>query len=149
MLDVIAVGTDGSETAARAVDLALEIAARMEAELVVLSAYTSSPPGAAAAAVAAAWAGTISLDPDWVPHEAERVKELLARVAAGAEERGVRCRTDAREGDPADVLVELADQHKADLLVVGNRGMQRRVLGSVPNGVTHKARCSVLVVKTS
>ena len=149
MFDVIAVGTDGSETAARAVDFALEIAARGEAELVVLSAYESSPPGASAAAVAAAWSGTIALDPDWVSQEAARVKELLARVAAGVEERGVRCRTDARQGDPADVLVELADQHKADLLVVGNRGMQRRVLGSVPNGVTHKARCSVLVVKTN
>ena len=149
MMDVIAVGTDGSETAARAVDFALELAARAEAELVVLSAYDNSPPGAVAAAVAGASGAPIPIDTEWIPQEAQRVEELLARVAAGAEERGVRCRTDAREGDPADVLVELADQHKADLLVVGNRGMHRRVLGSVPNGVTHKARCSVLVVKTS
>jgi nucleotide-binding universal stress UspA family protein len=53
------------------------------------------------------------------------------------------------EGDPADVLVDLAERHGADLLVIGNKGMDRRVLGSVPNTVTHKARCSVFVVKTT
>jgi nucleotide-binding universal stress UspA family protein len=47
------------------------------------------------------------------------------------------------------VLVRLAADSGADLLVIGNRGMQRRVLGSVPNSVTHKAECSVLVVKTT
>ena len=46
-------------------------------------------------------------------------------------------------------LVELAERHEADVLVIGNRGMQRRVLGSVPNTITHKARCSVFVVKTT
>ena len=54
-----------------------------------------------------------------------------------------------REGDPADVIVSLAARHNADLLVVGNVGMNRRLLGSVPNTVTHKATCSVLLVKTS
>ena len=47
------------------------------------------------------------------------------------------------------MLIELAESHDADLLVIGNRGMQRRVLGSVPNSVTHKAPCSVYVVKTT
>jgi nucleotide-binding universal stress UspA family protein len=47
------------------------------------------------------------------------------------------------------VLVEIAEQHNADLLVVGNKGMQRRVLGSVPNSVSHKAPCSVVIVKTT
>jgi len=55
----------------------------------------------------------------------------------------------AEEGDPADVLVRLAKQCGADILVVGNKGMQRRALGSVPNTVTHTADCSVLVVKTT
>ena len=45
--------------------------------------------------------------------------------------------------------MRLADECGADVLVVGNKGMQRRVLGSVPNTVTHKAGCSVLVVKTT
>jgi nucleotide-binding universal stress UspA family protein len=46
-------------------------------------------------------------------------------------------------------LVELASECGADLLVIGNKGMQRRVLGSVPNTVAHSAPCSVLVVKTT
>ena len=53
------------------------------------------------------------------------------------------------EGDPGEVLVSLAERHGADVLVVGSRGMERRVLGSVPNTVTHKASCSVLLVKTA
>ena len=53
------------------------------------------------------------------------------------------------QGDPADVLCAIAEQHGADLLVVGNKGMQRRVLGSVPNSVSHKAPCSVMIVKTT
>ena len=47
------------------------------------------------------------------------------------------------------MIVGLAARHGADLLVVGNVGMNRRLLGSVPNSVTHKAGCSVLLVKTS
>ena len=45
--------------------------------------------------------------------------------------------------------MQLAEESGADLLVIGNKGMQRRVLGSVPNTVTHQAACSVLVVKTT
>ena len=72
----------------------------------------------------------------------ERTEERLKRD-------GIRCSTLVAEGEPADVLVRLAEDCAADILVVGNKGMQRRVLGSVPNTVTHKAGCSVLVVKTT
>ena len=62
---------------------------------------------------------------------------------------GIDCMTQVAEGDAADVLVQLASDCDADILVIGNKGMQRRVLGSVPNTVAHKAPCSVLVVKTT
>ena len=149
MIDVIAVGTDGSATADKAVEFAIELAARHEAQLVVLSAYSSQPSALASAAMAAAWMPPEPLGPEWTAQEAERVEELLADAKRRAEQRGIACRTASREGDPADVVVELAERHGADLLVIGNRGMQRRVLGSVPNTITHKARCSVLVVKTT
>jgi nucleotide-binding universal stress UspA family protein len=150
MIDVIAVGTDGSATADKAVESAMELAARYEAELVVLSAYSSQPSALASAAMAAAWAAPAAVvDPEWSPQEAERVEQLLADAKHRAEQRGIACRTASREGDPADVLVELAERHGADVLVIGNRGMQRRVLGSVPNTITHKAGCSVLIVKTT
>jgi nucleotide-binding universal stress UspA family protein len=46
------------------------------------------------------------------------------------------------------VLLKHAEEQDADVLVVGNKGMKRRVLGSVPNTVSHKAQCTVVVVKT-
>jgi nucleotide-binding universal stress UspA family protein len=55
-------------------------------------------------------------------------------------------------GEPADCLLKVAEDVGADLLVVGNKGMQgpkRFLLGSVPNRVAHHADCSVLIVHTS
>ena len=76
------------------------------------------------------------------------VEQLLAHAERRAQKRGVECSTASREGDPAETLVELAERHEADVLVIGNRGMQRRVLGSVPNKVTHDGGCSAPVVNT-
>jgi nucleotide-binding universal stress UspA family protein len=77
------------------------------------------------------------------------VEATLRDVEELANERGLKWTSEAREGDPADVLVDLAEEHGADVLVIGNKGMQRRVLGSVPNSVSHKAKCSVMIVKTT
>src|SRR5215204_1075542 len=118
MIETIAVGTDGSETAGRAVEYACELAERYGARLVLLSAFVAGPGDG--------WAATDAV----ATREIETASAML-------------------EGDPADVLVDLAERHGADLLVIGNKGMNRRVLGSVPNTVTHKARCSVFVVKTT
>ena len=80
---------------------------------------------------------------------AEDVEATLRDVEEMADQRGLKWTSEAREGDPADVLVDLAEAHDADVLVIGNKGMQRRVLGSVPNSVSHKAKCSVMIVKTT
>jgi nucleotide-binding universal stress UspA family protein len=80
---------------------------------------------------------------------AARVKEILARTKDELQREGIECSTLVDEGDPADVLVRLATDCDADVLVIGNKGMRRRVLGSVPNTITHKAPCSVFVVKTT
>lgn len=149
MVKLIAVGTDGSSTADKAVEAAMELAERYDAELVVMSAYQGQPSALTSAAIAAAWVPPGPLDVEWSSQEAERVEGILAHAKRRAQARGIACRTAALEGDPAEVLIELAESHGADVLVIGNRGMQRRVLGSVPNTVTHKARCSVFVVKTS
>ena len=66
-----------------------------------------------------------------------------------AEERGLSWSSEARQGDAAKVLVEVAGATSADVLVIGNKGMERKVLGSVPNTVSHHAPCSVLIVKTT
>jgi nucleotide-binding universal stress UspA family protein len=134
MIKTVAVGTDGSDTAARAVSEALELAERFGARLVVLSAFDGRP---------AASSG------EWRSNAAEQAERVLADVEEAAAERGIECRSAMEAGDPGEVLVSLAERHGADILVVGNKGMERRVLGSVPNTVTHKASCSVLVVKTA
>ena len=74
---------------------------------------------------------------------------LLERTEHRLRRDGIDCETHIADGDPAEVLVRLAGECDADMLVIGNMGMKRRVLGSVPNSVTHKADCSVLVVKTT
>ena len=60
--------------------------------------------------------------------------------------------TYAREGDPADAILDVAEERGADLIVVGNKGMtgaKRFLLGSVPNKVSHHAPCSVLIIRTT
>ena len=140
MVTTVAVGVDESATAAEAVKMAVEVAQRFDAELVLLTVY-KHPDGKAA--------GDGDAEQDWATSSAARQREVVTRMEARLRDEGVRCRTLADEGPPADVLVRLAEQCDADILVVGNKGMHRRVLGSVPNAVTHKADCSVLVVKTT
>ena len=139
MISSVAVGTDGSETANEAVSEAAEIARRFEAKLWLLSvARDSSLPGE-----------DENIELQWATNPSARVKSLLENTAKDLGARGIECETRMAEGDPAEVLVRLASECDADLLVIGNKGMRRRVLGSVPNTVTHKAACSVLVVKTT
>ena len=133
MFRTIAVATDGSDTAQQAVSAAFTLAKRYEAQVVILTAYSVN------ATDGGVWASNSST-------QAERV---LADAEEAAAAEGLACSSAMREGDPAEVIVSLAARHDADLLVVGNVGMNRRLLGSVPNTVTHKATCSVLLVKTS
>lgn len=143
MISTVAVGTDGSATAAAAVEQAAEIARRFGAKLVVLSAFQDS----SGVADPTDTSGDIELQ--WAASSSARIRTILDRLEADLGRRGVESETLADEGDPAEVLVQLAERCGADLLVIGNKGMSRRVLGSVPNSVTHKADCSVLVVKTT
>jgi nucleotide-binding universal stress UspA family protein len=144
MFSTVAVGTDGSSTAGTAMEAALDLAERYGATLLVLSAYSRQPRGSTAVHLSGA-----APDAEWASNASEQVERILAEAEETAAARGVECRSAMGEGDPGEVLVELAAAHGADVMVVGNRGMHRRVLGSVPNTVTHKAPCSVLVVKTT
>lgn len=142
MVSTVAVGTDGSQTAGEAVTMAADLASRFDAKLILLSAFQGSGAGAPQ--------GTgSSQEIDWAANSAARVREILSRTENELKANGVDCETRVDEGDAADVLVQLAGECDADLLVIGNKGMHRRVLASVPNTVTHKAPCSVLVVKTT
>jgi len=140
MISTVAVGTDGSETAAEAVRAAADLARRLDAKLVLLSVFREDKRGSRANA---------DIELQWASNSAARVREILERTAAELGQSGIDCEARVDEGDPAKALTRMAEECGADLLVIGNKGIKRRVLGSVPNAVTHQAGCSVLVVKTT
>jgi nucleotide-binding universal stress UspA family protein len=142
MISTIAVGTDGSGTATEAVGIAADLSRRLDAKLVLLSAFQRSGKPRADHSGA-------SIELQWAVSTSAQVREILARTETELRGKAIDCSVLVDEGDPAEVLVRLASECEADLLVIGNKGMHRRVLGSVPNTVTHKAPCSVLVVKTT
>ena len=144
MFKKIAVGTDGSETADKAVDVALDMAQRYEAKLLILSAYTPISDKQLAKE-----RGEAPAEAQWSIHAGEKVDTTLARARQRAEQRGIDTDTVARHGEPAEVICDLAAEHAADLLVIGNKGMNRKLLGSVPRSICQQAPCSVVVVKTT
>jgi nucleotide-binding universal stress UspA family protein len=144
MVNTIAVGTDGSDTAKVAVDFAMDMAEKYGAKLIIGSAYKPVSEGQLRKEQADA-----PQDIQWSINPSEEVDATLRDVEQAAKERGLQYSSEARNGDPAEVLCDIAESHGADVIVVGNKGMERRILGSVPNSVAHKAPCSVLVVKTT
>jgi nucleotide-binding universal stress UspA family protein len=81
----------------------------------------------------------------------QAAEEVVDRASARLRQRGIDVATHVCQGEPAEVLITVADGEHAQMIVVGNRGMSgaRRVLGSVPNRVSHHAKCGVLIVPTS
>jgi nucleotide-binding universal stress UspA family protein len=143
----IVVGTDGSETAREAVRQATELAARLGARLRIVSAYEPVP-----AARLREEAREVPPDLEWAINPREDVDATLREAAEAAREGGVDAETYARQGDPADAILDVAEEQGADLIVVGNKGMtgaRRFLLGSVPNRVSHHAPCSVLIIRTT
>jgi nucleotide-binding universal stress UspA family protein len=143
MVNTVAVGTDGSDRAARAVGFAIEMAKRYQAKLVGISSYHPVSETRLRKEQEDA-----PQEVQWSINPMEDVEAILASLEAQAHEAGLEVTTVSDQGDPADVLVKQAEAQGADVLVVGNKGIQRRILGSVPNKVTHRAQCTVVVVKT-
>ncbi|AEA25580.1 universal stress protein [Pseudonocardia benzenivorans] len=143
----IVVGTDGSATSFAAVERAASVAADSGAKLVVVSAFTPSDPGDTAGAEDAL-KGEAHLVRGWTPAE-EALREAADRArAAGAGEVS----THAVDGAPVEVLRAAVRDHGADLLVVGNRGLNTlsgRLLGSVPSDAARRAGVDVLIVHTT
>ncbi|GAY12501.1 universal stress protein [Pseudonocardia sp. N23] len=143
----IVVGTDGSATSFAAVDRAAGVAADTGARLVVVSAYTPSDPADTADAEDAL-KGEAHLVRGWTPAE-EALREATDRAkAAGARD----VETHAVDGSPVEVLRAAVRDHDADLLVVGNRGLNTlsgRLLGSVPSDAARRAGVDVLIVHTT
>ena len=147
MFQSIVVGTDGSQTAGEAVREAIELAKAVGASIELVSAY--EPVSNQRLREEARHAPE---DLQWSINPREDVDATLSEAAERAQEVGVTANTYAREGDPADAILDVAEERDADLIVVCNKGMtgaKRFLLGSVPNKVSHHAPCSVLIIRTT
>ena len=147
MFKRIVVGTDGSDTAAMAVDQAIGLAQITGASVDVVSAYEPVPQERIRSE-----AQEVPGDVAYGVGPREDVHALLDGAVARAAEQGVEAKTHSREGDPADAILDVAEEVKADLIVVGNKGMtgaRRFLLGSVPNKISHHAPCGVYIVRTT
>ena len=143
----IVVGTDGSDTATQAVRQAVDLAASVGAKVELVSAYEPVP------------AQRLQEERREAPEDLqsainprEDVDATLEAAAEVARKAGVTANAYARQGDPADAILDVAEEQEADLIVVGNKGMtgaKRFLLGSVPNKVSHHAPCSVLIIRTT
>ena len=142
MYESIVVGADGSDTGKRAVAEAADLAKALGSRVHVVTAYQPVSGAKIAAPRAAAEVGNVQPDA-----EARNIAEQAEAVARG---RGVEADSQTVKGDPADALLKVAERESASLIVVGSRGMHGmdRLGGSVPNKVSHRARCNVLIVAT-
>src|SRR6187455_3231711 len=131
VFDSMVVGTDGSDTAQEAVKQASDLAARLDAKVHLVSAYEPVGEGRLREE-----RQQVPDDMQWMVNPREDVDSTLRDAAAAIESDGV----------------EVAEEQKADLIVVGNKGMtgaKRFLLGSVPNKVSHHAPCSVMIIRTT
>ena len=147
MFSRIVVGTDGSETARQAVREATQLAKQTGASLDVVSAF--EPVASSRLREERLQAPS---DIEHAVNPSEDVDALLREVEEDVGGAGVQVRTFARQGEPADAILDVAEEENADLIVVGNKGMtgaKRFLLGSVPNKVSHHAPCSVLIIRTT
>ena len=125
--DPIVAGTEGSASAELAVDRAGELARALDVSVHIVTVLAAATdPGVA--------------------------KKVVADSRERLETVGIKVQTHIRPGDPASELIKVAEAEHAQMIVLGNRGMTggpaRRILGSVPNDVSHHARCAVLIVPT-
>jgi nucleotide-binding universal stress UspA family protein len=148
MIRSIVVGTDGSETATKAVREAGELASKLGAGMSIVSAYAPVSNQRLREE-----ARQVPEDLQWMVSPREDVDATLREAKELLEDLGVTdVQLHPREGDPADAILDVAEEQGSDLIVVGNKGMtgaKRFLLGSVPNKVSHHAPCSVLIIRTT
>jgi nucleotide-binding universal stress UspA family protein len=148
MYGAIVVGTDGSDTAREAVRQAGELAKVLGSRILLVSAYEPVPESRLRQERT-----ELPEDVSWLVNAREDVQGVLDEEAERVTAGGIDdVETFAREGDPADAILDVAEEKGADLIVVGNKGMtgaRRFLLGSVPNKVSHHAPCNVMIVRTS
>ena len=143
-IQTIVVGTDGSETASRAVARAAELASETGAVLHIVMAYKAQSVQelqALRASLPQEFRSSVSADSE--------ARITLKQAAQHASRMGVKVETHFATGDPAKVILKTAQELGADVVVVGNKWIERRIRGSVPGGVNRGADRDVLIVDTT
>ena len=140
MFETVVVGADESATAAEAVRVAIELVKLTDGQLHIVTAYK---PQQLHSAAGEEFSGSLS--------SVDLAQTVLTDLASRARSGGVAVETHLKDAAPADAICDVAALVKADVIVVGNKGMTglRRVLGSVPNSVAHQAPCAVLIAYTT
>jgi nucleotide-binding universal stress UspA family protein len=147
MFGSIVVGTDGSDTAKQAVNQAIDLAKSVGASVKIVSAYEP-----VSGQRLREESREVPKDLEWSVNPREDVEAVLEEASEVAKEAGIDAQTFSRQGDPADAILDVAEEENGDLIIVGNKGMtgaKRFLLGSVPNKVSHHAPCSVLIIRTT
>jgi len=141
MFGLVLVGTDGSDRAETAVKAAVAVAKGVGAPLVLVAAFRESDAKETIQSGATTLGGSLR----------DAADQVLTRSARLAEEEGVEVDWEARPGHPVDVILDIAQERGAGLIVVGNKGMtgaRRYLLGGVADKLSHHAPCSVMIVRT-
>jgi nucleotide-binding universal stress UspA family protein len=143
----VVVGTDGSETAEKAVAHAAALAKTFGARLTIVTAYVHDKMKEARKAE------PLPTELQWMAKDVNEAEARAKRGRALAKKLGVAdVKIVTGTADPAMALIEAAETTGGDLIVTGNRGMQqatRAIKGNVPNKVSHHAPCDVLIVHTT
>jgi nucleotide-binding universal stress UspA family protein len=139
----IVLATDGSPSAKEATLRAVELAAALDATLVVVAVEPVAVP-------AYSYYGYSEVVTELARLEHEQVDEVLARARSVADEAGVRCEVVHAAGTVSDEICAVAAKHRARMIVIGAHGwgrVRRLLHGSVSSAVLHDAPCPVLVVR--
>jgi nucleotide-binding universal stress UspA family protein len=142
----VLVGTDGSDSSYRAVERAADVASAAQAKLVIVCAYAPATRREVASAE-----HDLGHDTYMVVGSAPAEDTLRTAAERAAAHGAAAVERVAIEGEPVKALIHALTEHQADLLVVGNRGLNTiagRLLGSVPADVSRRAPCDVLIVHT-
>ncbi len=148
MYQSVVVGTDGTATAGRAVRYAVDLCRRHRATLHLVSACRPVSPMLLMSPETMALAG-VSAEAEHEDHL--RLGATLEVTADDLRREGLEVAVHLGVGEPSEIIVRVAEEVEADLIVVGNRGMRGagRLFGSVPRRVSHRAPCSVLILQTT
>ena len=150
MFERIVGGVNQAATAAMAAERALELGALTGGEVHLVAAIGGTERGAPLSAMVPGAALTGGEPRSEGPGQGDARRHAVSFLDRVAKDAATTTHTHVLPGEPAEVILQVAEEVDADLVVVGSKGMHgaRRVLGSVPNSITHQARCAVLIVQT-